>query len=476
MYASITIDDVVDLLNLEVKPGSNRKGDSYYVKCPFCGGKHYKMNINRVKNFYRCNKCDSKGGLVHLYARVALGRDFLPGSQEGKEIFAQLKEDLGYNTREFKSKAKKREVATHHTISRAPDDVLDQAYSSILRFAQFKLSDKHRENLLKRGLTEEAIEKNQYRSIDPACLWTKKYRSAWRLFDKLNLYDEHMKFKSYRNAKLEKKEDYRKMISRQIVAGMVVAASLQKVGCQLEGVPGFYQLKGTWIFNISGGMLIPTRNIKGQVIGFQVRTENPKCRYITISSSGFPGGVNEGISRIHFPLLNPSLRKDSQIYITEGPLKSDVASDLLDHSVFFIAIQGVNNNRKDLCSIFSFLHDHGVERVVNALDMDKLVNPNVYPSCAEIDQCARKVGLKVSMKLWDEVCCEKQYGILCEIAEENAIEIPTVKDDNIFSKTAALTGTLIAENVSYNKERFDGDYWCSETKGIDDYLCSSLND
>ena len=59
--------DVVELLHLHIR---RRQADSAYTDCPFCGDRRGKMNVNFIKNVWRCNYCGEHGGMLNLYARV----------------------------------------------------------------------------------------------------------------------------------------------------------------------------------------------------------------------------------------------------------------------------------------------------------------------------------------------------------------------------------------------------------------------
>ena len=59
--------DVVELLHLRIR---RRQANSVYVDCPFCGDRRGKMNVNFVKNVWRCNYCDEHGGMLALYTGV----------------------------------------------------------------------------------------------------------------------------------------------------------------------------------------------------------------------------------------------------------------------------------------------------------------------------------------------------------------------------------------------------------------------
>ena len=67
--------DVVELLHLRIR---RRQANSVYVDCPFCGDRRGKMNVNFVKNVWRCNYCDEHGGrdipkTVQLFQYPAYG-------------------------------------------------------------------------------------------------------------------------------------------------------------------------------------------------------------------------------------------------------------------------------------------------------------------------------------------------------------------------------------------------------------------
>ena len=59
--------EVVNLLNLRIR---RQQADSIYVDCPFCGDRQGRMNVNFVKNVWRCNYCNAHGGMLALYAEL----------------------------------------------------------------------------------------------------------------------------------------------------------------------------------------------------------------------------------------------------------------------------------------------------------------------------------------------------------------------------------------------------------------------
>lgn len=71
--------EVVNLLNLRIR---RQQANSVYVDCPFCGDRRGRMNVNFVKNVWRCNHCDAHGGMLALYAEL----NWMPCGQHFGEI------------------------------------------------------------------------------------------------------------------------------------------------------------------------------------------------------------------------------------------------------------------------------------------------------------------------------------------------------------------------------------------------------
>jgi len=111
------------------------------------------------------------------------------------------------------------------------DDALDMAYRAFLDCLE--LSEEHYMHLSSpsRGLTDEQISVREYRSFP---------KQPWK-----------------------------------------VAKEIQSIlgTSDLSGIPGFYLAKGKygdfWSISGSEGILIPFRNVKNQIVGFQYRIENP---------------------------------------------------------------------------------------------------------------------------------------------------------------------------------------------------------
>lgn len=184
------------------------------------------------------------------------------------------------------------------------------------------VTDKHRENLLGRGLSDARIAQNQYRSLP------------------------------------ETQE------GRQLLAGLVGSHH------DLLGIPGFYTRNEEWTVAGSNGFLIPVRDKDGFIQGLKIRlddTANPKRKYRWFSSRHRENGTRS-FSYIH--VTGDVTRKKA--CITEGPLKGDVAS-FLSKEALFICCGGVNA----IAGLKDTLINLGITEVIEATDMDQMVNPDV---------------------------------------------------------------------------------------------------
>lgn len=343
--------DVAHLLRLNIR---RRGPDHVYVDCPICGDKRGKMNLNIKKNVWRCNYCDEGGGMLALYAKVY----GISNSEAYREICDALQTgDFAPNyERKEKTAAALSEVPE---AQRASVQTIHQTLSMLL--AMLSLSDKHREHLrTARGLSDDEIEKFGFKSTPPAYLC-------------------------------------RSLTDR-----------LMRQGCVVEGVPGFYiNDGGKWTVKFhkrTAGILIPVRGIDGMIRGAQIRLDHPikdkgdppekdGTKYLWLASTGKNMGVSSE-TPVHF-VGDPCARV---VYVTEGPLKADIAHALMDRT--FAAIAGANNVAK-LDELFTLLHQSGTEEIIETQDMDKYSNRMVDKGASKIYLMARAHGLACRRLTWD---------------------------------------------------------------------------
>jgi len=330
--------DILPLLPIE-QPGGNRS--SYYIPCPCCDGdKKYNghLNINLAKNVFRCPRCNFSGGVLDLYSfYFNIGRD-----EAIKAITAKLRiyeTDPG-----IKPKIIRQPEPAIKEYPLADVDTRDATYTALLN--KLSLASDHKENLLKRGLSEDIIDKKRYRTT-PVFGW------------------------------------------------QAIARKLQDEGLYLAGVPGFYREgNGKWTFaEIKRGILIPVRDIRGRIQGLQVRRDNTERRKFRWISSG---ERNDGCRAEGWTHLSGEIHE--KILLIEGPMKADVVNHLTGMTA--LSVPGVNSLTQ-LQSTLTELTALGVKRVMTAFDMDMMKNFYVQSGYRALLHMLDGVGLEFGTYLWN---------------------------------------------------------------------------
>lgn len=332
-YKKIPIVDTAHRCGLVLNPRTLTRGE-VETSCPFCGdhgaGK-YHLFLNTSTDQYRCVLCGAQGNSVTLYALVMglSNREAFQELEEGGNVYPMPKQPDSQYT----------EAAPRKLSERS------EGYSTMLDL--LTLSDRHRENLIGRGLSEERIEQNQYRSMPE----TEK--------------------------------------GRRLLADL-----LRSCGCNLSGIPGFRTRYGEWTLAGPSGFLIPVRNKEGLIQGLKIRLDDeadPGRKYRWLSSRDMPNGTRS-YSWIHVTGNTANKRA----YLTEGPLKGDVAS-FLDNDALFVCIGGVNA----IHGLKETVLNLGVTELVEAMDMDQTTNPHVRNAILAI---RKEVGhlphIKYSKYVW----------------------------------------------------------------------------
>ena len=282
------------------------------ASCPFCGdhGKgKYHLSLNTATDQFRCNLCGVHGNSVTLFAQLY--------GVNNNQAFRELSK--GANVYPFP----KQPTPQKTEQERQPISLEERhaAYTAMLE--HLTLLDKHHENLLERGLSEERIIRNQYRSMPET-------------------------------------EQGRRLL----------ASLLRSCGFDLLGVPGFRTYYGDWTLAGPNGLIIPVRNKEGLIQGVKIRLDDadaPERKYRWLSSRDMTNGTRS-YSWVHVTGDITSKRA----YLTEGPLKGDVAS-FLAHDALFVCTGGVNS----LNGLTDTLRSLNVTEVVEAMDMDQNTKPEV---------------------------------------------------------------------------------------------------
>lgn len=338
-----SIGDVVDLVGIQVVRNT---GKQLHCRCPFCDDAKAHLNIKLSKDIFRCNRCGQGGGVLHLYAgvnNISLNTAY----EELCRIFKN-----GEELERRRSATQQRKVVTPTEADLASSEVRHCTYSNLLSL--LTLGSAHRESLLARGLSGEAIDRLSYRTT-PA-----------------------------------------------VRSGRIVTELLER-GCVLEGVPGFYRDKetGGWKLDIrASGIMIPDRNRSGEIEAIQIRLDRPyKSKFNNLTSVDRYYGTTAACCP-HYAGTEEIL---DSVFLTEGVMKADIAHYLslaLGQPRNFIGLTGVGNINQ-YRRMLTELSEMGVKRIVVAFDMDRLINENVRSAQERVLQEGHDAGFEMSPISWD---------------------------------------------------------------------------
>lgn len=356
--------DVFGLLGIQYGSQKNAR-----VVCPKCRKKDFYMNME--KNMGHCYRasCDFRGNQISYYAETK----GISTKEANKEIMSLLgigsKANSGNNT-SFVSK--KLEFAPE--LDLAPIDDRNNVYTALT--ANLGLSEAHRRDLRRRGLTDTEIDRLNY--------FTYPYKS-------------------------DLVSTARKLVSQ---------------GFSLKGIPGFYlnENNDRALRPLKHGFAFPYRDYTGRIQGYQLRKDDKllkvfideetgekrkekKCNWI--SSNGFKEGTG-CTSFVHFAcdfiqdfmtdVIRPWIGKDGVLYITEGAVKADIIHIITGWPV--IAVPGVNG-LSELEKLLPYLKQIGVKKIVNLFDMDYLTNENVQKAQKSLEQMVRGAGMDYERETWE---------------------------------------------------------------------------
>jgi hypothetical protein len=227
--------------------------------------------------------------------------------------------------------------------TKATIDILNHTYQALL--SELPLLPEHRENLIKRGLSDSQISSMNYKTMP--------------------------------------------FFGRDNIIEILLIENVQ-----LSGIPGFWT-EPQGVRHLSGplGICIPVRDLQGRISGIQIRRNSDfKPKYVWLSSSDRLNGCSSGVS-VH--VAKPANSDNSEIWITEGPLKADIISLKLNRIV--IAIPGVAAWEKAIPIVWQLK----VGSIIVALDMDKLTNQAVMNYQNLLINRLLRMGIKVFEASWN---------------------------------------------------------------------------
>ncbi len=274
--------------------------DGGHHPCPKCGGDDRFRFIDEDEGACFCNVCfrerngDGFAAIQWLtgwsfpdtVAHVARLLHIDPATDSGgtKSSSPPPAPDLLATTSKPPKKAK-------HVIDDATADFRDQIYSELGE--QFGLSDAHREQLRKRGLSDQEIDHRGYWSFEPDTI-------------------KMLKFAMDREAIREK-------IVRQ--------------------VPGVFPGDITSLGAFRSALVIPVRDTRGRCVALKMRVDKPAKgkRYLWFSSAHKDGPSPGTPSHVPLPPVGGFTADPAAVSrITEGPLKADIATALSGIQTFGI--------------------------------------------------------------------------------------------------------------------------------------------
>ena len=344
------------------------------LACPFCGKNAF--YVNTQSNTAHCFGCEWKGGILKLDAD-------LNGYSTG-DAYRAMEKELGFPGLSDEGKRKladeRRRVIEESIVYQKPMRRLEernQTYTALSR--HLVLSGDHYEDLKKRGLSDNAIRENGYRS-----------------------YPQEM---------LEE-----------------ISLRIQQEGFYVDGVPGFYRNeKDMWTLKkLKRGFMCPVRNHEGMIQGYQIRKDDRLLRsfykrdsegnimkgadgkeiterenkFVWLSSKNDPDGCGAP-GAVHYAtdFRNGRAVIGKTVYLTEGPLKGDIAHFISGKP--FICVPGVSLQTSLSVELERLKTDYGVEKIVVCYDMDYLVNPNVAEAVRRCYELIRENKLSPYRAIWN---------------------------------------------------------------------------
>lgn len=358
-FTYIDVVDTAILCGLDIK--QNTLGnDEVQARCPYCDDYRYRMYLSRNPGnaTFWCHNCGTGGNAVTLYA------DFNPSRRKmtTKEAFLALLKESQVRSGDMPCESyneKPERIRPLHERS--------QIYLELLSL--LPLEDRHYRNLSGRGLSDEMIRGNMYRSIPTS------------------------------------RRDRERVMS-------VLTSRFD-----LSDMPGFHTKDWEWKMACCqhSGFFIPVCDQNSQIQGLQIRLDEPPPKIITqpdgsrVKKKGdrfrwfsTRGNFYQNGTRISSYIHIVGDLNCDTLRITEGPLKADIAS-YLSGGELFIGLTGVQNI-KYLAGVIKQLHP---KRILECIDMDVRSNPQVQKAQSKIRSTCMSLCEEYRTFIWPQ----EQKGI-----------------------------------------------------------------
>ncbi|WP_020375105.1 CHC2 zinc finger domain-containing protein [Sulfobacillus thermosulfidooxidans] len=341
MVFSLSFQDIKARVDLVALIGSRvalkRQGARWIGRCPFHDDHHPSFDVSPAHHVWRCWSCGVGGDAV----------DWVRLTEN-----CSTNEALQRLTADFSPKSETVTVPYLTALSRASRATRDAVYTAILRAAG--LTPAHQHALESRGLSAAAISAGAYASF-----------------------------------------------SRAVRAPLLGVA--HETGLDLRGVPGIGYHPASGRFRLEGppGLLIPVRDRRGRIQACQIRRDDPgsHARYQWWTSAprspawtGTSPGTPFHVAGHTYGARSPTW------WITEGPLKADVAAFFLHAPV--LGIPGVGLWER-VGRALSWWHPR---RVVLAFDQDAdpATRDRVRAAQDQLGHLLEQAGIRVFTAQWPE--------------------------------------------------------------------------
>lgn len=456
---------------LDMAGVSNPGQSQFRVDCPYCGKKR-RLSINLAKGIgvFHCwtPACiaNEGGSLLDLLALAEFGEPKFNAlaKDQKRDILSRFDSD----DRPKPSRNKTAVIADDRPVI-ADDIVLDRVYSGLL--ARLPLTREDFDELVDRGLSEQAVRRNRYRSLTLGSRvkgldeYVSLCQQDWRaLLASVGLFPAEKSLKC-------------------VALGLRLARELIEMDGvrpeDLSRVPGFYSFHGKPCLRVITGMLIPVRSASGLVVGLSVHDRRRQAKYMSLSSNGMPGGI-AAVARTHVPLESVSIGTNATngcLMVTEGILKADVAAFLMGPQMKapIVGVPGVDCV-KDLPHVIRALN---AKVLIDVFDADRFLNPGVAKGSHNLAEIAARNNCQYRELDWDKEGAYAKLRELIKIARTiDGFQLPDSVRNVLAAKVKPSRPWDLVRELAFDlwprrKELPEGTFhWRDETKGIDDALLS----